>query len=107
MAETGMRVGEVINILITDINFDMGYISCRNTNTEKTFTISPRVKKALYTYINKGRSSLMKEESEYLFLNRRGIKLTRQGFWKKIKEYAKKAGVAEQISPETLRKACQ
>lgn len=103
MNETGMRVGEITGILITDINFNMGYINSRNTNAEKTYTISPRVKKALETYINNGRSSLLKEKSEYLFLSHRGKKLTRQGFWKKIKEYGKKAGVAEQISPETLR----
>lgn len=104
MTDTGMRVGEITGILISDINLNMGYIHCRNSGTEKTYTISPNVKRALEIYINNGRSCLLKEESQYLFLSYRGKKLTRQGFWKKLKEYGKKAGVEEQISPETLRK---
>lgn len=104
MTDTGMRVGEITDILITDINLNMGYVNCRNSNKEKTYTISSNVKMALDIYINKGRSSLLKDESQYLFLSYRGKKLTRQGFWKKLKEYGKKAGVAEYISPEALRK---
>lgn len=104
MTDTGMRVGEITGILITDINLNMGYINCRNSNTEKTYTISQNVNKVLREYINSGRDYLLKGESQYLFLSYRGERLTRQGFWKKIKEYGKKAGLIGQISPETLRK---
>ena len=104
MTDTGMKVGEITGILITDINLDMGYINCRNSNSEKTYSISPDVKNALKMYISKGRNCLLKEESGYLFLSYRGKKLTRQGFWKKLKEYGKKAGIAEYVSPEALRR---
>lgn len=104
MNDTGMRIGEITGILTEDVNLNMGYIYCRNTNTDKTYTISPAVKNALERYINNGRSSLLKEKSEYLFLSRRGKKLTRQGFWKKLKEYGERAGLEEQVNPEKIRK---
>ncbi len=103
MTDTGMRVGEIIGMDILDVNLSMEYVKCRNSKQEKTFTISKRTKTAIEEYIKNGRSGLLKGENDCLFLNWRGNSLSRQGFWKILKEYGKKAGIDEKISPDTIR----
>lgn len=103
MSDAGMRVGEIIGMDISDVNLSMEYVKCRNSKLEKTYTISKRTKAALEEYIKNGRNRLLKGENDCLFLNWRGNSLSRQGFWKILKEYGKKAGIDETISPDTLR----
>lgn len=104
MTEAGMKVGEITEILMSDVNLSMGYITLKNIKAEKTYTISAKVKNALENYIYNGRKKLLKNDSEYLFISSRGKKLTRQGIWKRLKEYGEMAGISDRISPETLRK---
>ena len=60
-------------------------------------------KKALQDYLQTARDAFLKEESEMLFTNRSGLSMSRQGFWKILKAYAKEAGIEKDITPHTLR----
>ena len=101
---TGIRVSELISLNINDLNIDMGYIRCYNNNKERIIPIGSVAMKALKDYleIHKEQFTNFKEDSP-LFMNVQGKRLTRQGFWKIIKSYTKKANIQKKITPHTLR----
>ena len=82
----------------------MGYIVCRDNGKERVIPFGNEAKSALIRYLEGTRSAMIKDaESEYLFANCSGQPMSRQGFWKLIKYYAKKAGIVADITPHTLR----
>ena len=82
---TGIRVSELINLNLSDINFDVGFIKCNKKNKERIIPIGSLALKALQDYINKARKNMVKYSDEKaLFVNVNGNRLTRQGFWKII-----------------------
>lgn len=100
---TGIRVTELVNLDVGDVNLDLGYIKC-NGNKERIIPIGKIALNALKVYINNFRKEFVKDESEKaLFLNFHGERMTRQGFWKIIKHYATKANIEKEITPHTLR----
>ncbi len=99
---TGMRVSELINIKVTDVNLPMGYIVCRDANKERVIPIENIARQALVKYIEDSRVGLS-GESDYLFVNMKGDPMSRQGFWKLIKAYAKRAGITKDITPHMIR----
>ncbi len=99
---TGMRVSELISLKLEDVNLTMNYILCRDANKERVIPIENAAKSALEHYIKGARESMC-EDSEYLFTNMKGQPMTRQGFWKLIKSYAKKAGIDKDITPHMIR----
>jgi integrase/recombinase XerD len=101
---TGMRVSELVSLDMDDVSLASGYVRCFGKNSkERTIPIHANAVATLETYIKQARPSLIGVASEpALFVNHRGTRLTRQGFWLIIKEYAHKAGI-EQITPHTLR----
>ena len=99
---TGMRVSELISIKLEDVNLSMSYILCKDSNKERVIPIENAARAALENYINNARESMC-EGSEYLFTNLKGAQMTRQGFWKLIKSYAKKAGIDKEITPHMIR----
>ena len=101
---TGIRVTELISLNISDVNINMGYIRCSGSNKERTIPIGSIALKALKDYIDSHQElfSTAKEDSP-LFMNVQGKRLTRQGFWKIIKSYTKKANIHKKITPHTLR----
>ena len=99
---TGMRVSELISLRLEDVNLPMSYIICRDTNKERVIPIENAAKIALETFIKGSRESMC-EGSAYLFTNLKGQPMTRQGFWKLIKAYAKKAGINKDITPHMIR----
>lgn len=99
---TGMRVSELISLRLDDVNLMMSYILCRYTNKERVIPIENAAKVALEQYIKGARDSMC-DNSEYLFTNLKGQPMTRQGFWKLIKSYAKKAGIDKDITPHMIR----
>lgn len=99
---TGMRVSELISIKLEDVNLSMSYILCRDANKERVIPIENAAKSALENYINNSRDGMC-EGSDYLFTNLKGAQMTRQGFWKLIKAYAKKAGINKDITPHMIR----
>ena len=101
---TGIRVSELIHLEMSDVNLAMGYINCRDTDSERVIPFGSQAKKALQQYMHTVRNGFLKEqESEVLFTNCSGKPMSRQGFWKNLKEYARKAGIEEDITPHTFR----
>ncbi len=99
---TGMRVSELINLKLTDLNIPLGYIVCRDANKERVIPIEHAASVALVNYIENARSNLS-ADSEYLFVNMKGDPMSRQGFWKLLKAYAKRAGIHKDITPHMIR----
>lgn len=101
---TGIRVTELISLKTTDINLTMGFIVCRDAHKERVIPFGTKAKQALIRYINGTRDVMVEnKESDVLFANCSGEPMSRQGFWKIIKFYAKKAGIVADITPHTLR----
>ena len=102
---SGMRVSELISLNLNDVDADGGYVRCFGKgNKERIIPIAPQAGKALTDYIKEARLRLARRDDEKaLFLNRRGERLTRQGFWQILKGYAKKAELGEEVTPHTLR----
>ena len=101
---TGMRVTEIINLDIDDVNLKEGYVSCSNANKQRNIPLGAISINALKEYIKKARSYLIKSEDEKsLFVNINGKRLTRQGFWKIVKFYKEQAHIEKEITPHVLR----
>lgn len=100
---TGIRVTELISLNISDINTEAGYIVCNMHTKERIIPLYPRAVEFLRIYINEVRPIMTDGEPEALFVNTNGSRLTRQGFWKIIKTYQRKAGIEKDITPHTLR----
>lgn len=101
---TGIRVSEIINLKLDDINLNVGFLVCRDGQRERTIPFGKRASKALDEYLNQARGELLKgQESDWLFTNCNGKAMTRQGFWKIIKYYGEKAGIQADITPHSLR----
>lgn len=101
---TGIRVSELISLKVVDINLQMGFLICRDGNKERIIPFGNKARSALITYIEKARGAMIQSyEENMLFVNCSGQAMSRQGFWKLIKHYAKKAGIVEDITPHTLR----
>ncbi len=101
---TGIRVSELINLDITDINMDMSFIRCNKGNRERMIPIGSIAISALQEYLSKARELLVQRNDEKaLFVNINGKRLTRQGFWKIIKQYKNQAKISKDITPHTLR----
>lgn len=102
---TGIRVSELVNLQISDVNLEMGFLKCMGKGSKERIIPLGRIAiEVVLKYMQAGRPRLMKASSEHaLFLNHLGKKITRQGFWKIIKKYAQKAGVRIEITPHTLR----
>ncbi|OGY26739.1 MAG: hypothetical protein A2Z11_00275 [Candidatus Woykebacteria bacterium RBG_16_43_9] len=104
---TGMRVTELVSLNVTNLNLDprFPYVKCMGKGAkERSITIHDQALEALNAYLEDGRPMLLRDPSELaLFLNRRGERLTRQGFWFILKGYARSANLSEEITPHTLR----
>ncbi len=101
---TGMRVSELISLKLKDVSLKMNYVICRDGEKERVIPFGVSAKEALERYMKQGREALLKEEGQmYLFVNCSGNPMSRQGFWKLIKQYARKAGIYAEITPHTLR----
>lgn len=101
---TGIRVSELIGLKLTDVNLKMEYIKCQDAHKERVIPFGNVAKNAVSRYLAEGRTELVQEaESPWLFTNCSGQPMSRQGFWKLIKGYGKKAGIHHEITPHTLR----
>ena len=101
---TGIRVTELITLKVSDVNLQIGYILCRDAHKERVIPFGNAAKTALTQYMDTARGSMVGDESSnILFVNCSGNPMSRQGFWKLIKYYAKKAGITSDITPHTLR----
>ena len=105
MYSSGLRVSELLNLELSNIDFNMNLVRIYGKgNKERIVPIDDVATKYLYEYINIYRNTLLKNNvSNILFLNSRGDKLSRQGFFKILREIALEKGIKRDISPHTLR----
>lgn len=101
----GLRVSELINLKLNDVNIEAGYVRVMGKGSkERVVPIGKYAIDKIDFYLKDARLSLLKNYiSEYLFVARAGRAMTRQAFWKLIKHYALKAGITKSISPHGLR----
>lgn len=101
---TGIRVSELINLDVSDVNVPMSFVRCKGGKKERIIPMGHQAKDALENYINNVRKYMVKDENETaLFVNCSGARLSRHGFWKLIKYYQHIAGIETDITPHTLR----
>ncbi|MBM7854699.1 integrase/recombinase XerD [Desulfohalotomaculum tongense] len=103
---TGIRVSELVSLNLEDVNLEMGFVRCFGKGSkERIVPLGSVAAKYVEVYLTRGRIKLTKnkKEEKALFVNHHGKRLTRQGFWKIIKKYARKGGIGKSITPHTLR----
>lgn len=103
---SGMRVSECINLDMEDVHLTMGFVRCIGKGgKERIIPLGRAALEANRQYIESGRLTLRNpsEKTDALFINQRGKRLTRQGFWKLLKQHAQKAGIQKELTPHTLR----
>ena len=101
---TGIKVTELIELTLDDVNTDVGFINCNKRGIRRVVPIYRLAAKSLKDYIEKARPTVSKSKREKtLFLNCNGTKMSRQGFWKIIKQYKERANIKKDITPHTLR----
>ena len=107
MYATGMRVTELVQINVESLHLAPrpGHVRCIGKGEkERTIPVHERALKAVERYLDDGRPKLLKDRPQpALFVNRRGERLTRQGFWLILKNYAGKARIETHVTPHTLR----
>lgn len=101
---TGIRVSELIDLNMRDVNLELGFIKCSSGMKERIVPIYKVAVKSLSDYIETARPLMAPDVGQKaLFVNFSGQRLTRQGFWKIIKQYAKQIGIEDKVTPHTLR----
>jgi integrase/recombinase XerD len=102
---TGMRVSEVVNLRLDNVNLDIGFLRCIGKgNKERVIPLGKKAIASLKRYIEASRPKLLKnKESPFMFLNRFGNKISRQSLWKIIKHYARAARIKKPMRPHILR----
>jgi integrase/recombinase XerD len=101
----GMRVSEIINLRLNDINIEEGLIRFIGKGSKERITpIGETAKNFLIRYLDSSRSNIEREiKSDNVFLNSRGSSISRQGFWKILKKYAKKQNIDKNLYPHIFR----
>lgn len=101
----GMRVSELISLNTGDVNLEAGFVRCFGKGSkERIIPIHQKAVEAVKEYLADSRPKLLQDQQvDALFLNRRGERLTRQGFWLILKGYARSAGIKRVVTPHTLR----
>lgn len=105
---TGIRVNELIELNLDDVNLRMGFITCQGNGKGRIVPLGSYAKDAIKKYFDSSMPSLAKNKnyqdgSAPLFLNYMGERFTRQGLWKLMKQYGKAVGMEERITPHILR----
>lgn len=100
----GLRISELVELKIFNLNLNVPYLRCTGKgDKERVLPIGSKAKDIMLNYIENVRPSLNKNNTEYVFLNRSGDKITRQRLWQRIKFFVQQAGINKNVSPHTLR----
>ena len=101
---TGIRVTELISLTTSQLNMQLNYIVCSDGHKDRIIPFGIKAREALLNYLEYSRGVMIHNpKSDILFVNCSGQSMSRQGFWKLIKQYAAKAGITADITPHTLR----
>ena len=101
---TGIKVSELIDLRVSDVNLQIGIIRLQKGGKERVIPLFPVAVKSISDYINNVRPFILLDKDEdRLFTNMSGTQMSRQGFWKIIKHYADLAGIKKDITPHTFR----
>jgi len=101
---TGMKVTELVSLNVDDLNLSIPFVRVASGEKERFIPLYRVAVKALTNYLEKARKlMILSTDEQALFVNVSGERLTRQGFWKILKDYAAKAGIKSDITPHTLR----
>ncbi len=101
---TGIRVTELISLTTSQLNMQLNYIVCNDGHKDRIIPFGIKAREALLNYLEYSRGVMIHNpKSDILFVNCSGQSMSRQGFWKLIKQYAVKAGITADITPHTLR----
>ena len=104
MYATGIRVTELIDLNIDDVNLDLGVIKCSSAKKSRAIPLYPAALRALTDYVRDIRMAMLADPTERaLFVNVNGVRMSRQGFWKILKHYQMMAHIDKEITPHTLR----
>ena len=104
MYATGIRVTELIDLNIDDVNIEQGIIRCNGAKKSRAIPLYPAALRALSTYVREVRDVMIATPGERaLFVNISGVRMSRQGFWKILKHYQDTAHIEKEITPHTLR----
>ena len=104
MYATGIRVTELIDLDIEDVNLELGIIKCSGSKKSRVIPLYPAALRALSVYIRDIRTAMLADPGEHaLFVNINGARMSRQGFWKILKHYQSAAQINKEITPHTLR----
>ncbi|MGM9590011.1 MAG: site-specific tyrosine recombinase [Faecousia sp.] len=104
MYATGIRVSELIELNVEDVNLEVGIIRCSGAKKSRVIPLYPAALRALTAYLRDVRGIMVADPGETaLFVNVGGARMSRQGFWKILKYYQNKAGIEKEITPHTLR----
>ena len=100
---SGIKVSELISLKVNDIILPLHVVMCNTAKGERAIPIYPAAVASLTEYITRIRPLMIEDDTDALFVNLNGTPLTRQGFWKILKEYAKAADIDKDITPQTIR----
>ena len=103
---TGLRVGELVSLNVSDVNIEESYIRCLGKGSkERIVHLYPKALQELARYMKSARQVMLgnRKQESALFINHRGERLTRQWVWSILKNYAQAAGIKSSITPHTLR----
>ena len=104
MYATGIRVTELIDLNVDDVNLEQGIIKCNGSKKSRVIPLYPAALRALSVYLREVRDSMVSNPDEQaLFVNISGVRMSRQGFWKILKHYQATAHIDKEITPHTLR----
>lgn len=104
MYATGIRVSELIELDVEDVNIEQGIIKCTSAKKFRIIPLYPAALRALTIYLRDVRNSMIASpEEQALFVNVNGVRMSRQGFWKILKHYQDSARIEKEITPHTLR----
>lgn len=103
---TGLKVGEFLNLRVGDLHLSEGYLTVTSDGDTRYVPLYKGATQAIRNYLKKARKHLVAPpKTDILFLNQNGQPLSRQGLWKLLKTYAKKAGLNKELTPQLLRQS--